>query len=108
MKQKIVAITTTVGRAAEAKRLAKRIVEARLASCVQSFPVTSIYRWKGKVESASEFVLVAKTRRSLAGRLIKFIRAEHSYELPEIIETAISGGLAGYLNWVINETEQDS
>lgn len=104
MKHQFVAVTTTVGKTADAARLAGQIVQSRLAACVQYFPIRSVYRWKGRVEKAGESVLVAKTRATLAGRLIRFIRSKHSYELPEIIVTPITGGLAGYLGWIHQQT----
>ena len=105
MKQKFVAVTTTVGKAADAARLAEHIVQLRLAACVQYFPIRSVYRWKGRVEKAGEFVLVAKTRSTLSRKLVQFIRTRHSYELPEIIVTPIAGGLAGYLEWIHQQTK---
>jgi periplasmic divalent cation tolerance protein len=95
-----VIVTTAVGGADKARDLARRIVAARLAACVQFFPIRSLYRWKGKVESARETLLLAKTRRALAPKLVEFIRRHHAYELPEIIVTPIAGGLRAYLDWI--------
>lgn len=99
-----VVVTTTVASKAKAKELANAIVNKRLAACVQYMGISSVYRWKGKVESAAEQLLLAKTTHSGANRLIDFIRKKHSYELPEITIQPISGGLAGYLNWIETET----
>lgn len=99
-----VVVSTTVDSAGKAKALAGRIVEERLAACVQRVPVQSVYRWKGKVESASEYLLLAKTRAELARELAAFIRKIHPYELPEIVVTPITGGLAAYLGWIRRET----
>ncbi len=101
-----VAVTTTVDSAAKARKLARLMVEKRLAACVQYAPVRSIYRWKGRVESAREHLLLAKTRASLAGKLILFVRKNHSYELPEIVVLPIAGGLKEYLNWIEKETRK--
>ena len=101
-----VIVNTTVGKAEEAKDLACRIVAERLAACAQYMPISSVYWWKGKMESASEFLLLAKTRSSLAAKLVAFIRQHHSYELPEILVTPIQGGLGDYLSWVQSETKK--
>jgi periplasmic divalent cation tolerance protein len=84
--------------------LARKTVENRLAACVQFTSIDSIYRWKGAVESASEYVLLAKTRSDLADDLVSFIRANHSYEVPEITVMPIAGGLPEYLSWISDET----
>jgi periplasmic divalent cation tolerance protein len=97
-------VSTTVDKRNAADRLATMVVASRLAACVQSFPIQSHYWWKGKQESACEYLLLAKTRRSLATELIAFIRANHSYDLPEITVTPIVGGLSGYLAWIGSET----
>ena len=102
----IVIVTTAVADAASAKRLASAIIAARLASCVQFFPIHSIYRWKGKVESAREVSVVCKTTQKLSSKLVKFIRAKHSYELPEIVVTPVLGGLQEYLDWVEAEVRE--
>ncbi len=99
-----VVVSTALGEEAEARKLAGRIVEAKLAACVQYTPIQSTYRWKGAVESASEYLLLAKTRASLAGELTALIEKVHSYELPEIIVTPITGGSEKYLKWIREET----
>lgn len=104
----LVVVTTTVDSEKAAREMAAALVDARLAACVQCVPIHSTYRWKGTVESASEFLLMAKTQASLAGRLEEFIRSRHSYELPEIAVTPIVGGLAPYLRWIRDETGVDA
>jgi periplasmic divalent cation tolerance protein len=99
-----VVVSTTVDNAKKAKAIAGRIVVERLAACVQQVPIRSVYRWKGKIESASEYLLLAKTRAALASELVAFIRKMHPYELPEILVMPIKGGLAGYLEWIVRET----
>ena len=103
----IVVVTTAVADAASAKKLAGAIIAARLAACVQFFPIHSTYRWKGKVESAREVSIVCKTTRRLSGKLVKFIRGKHSYELPEIVVTPVVGGLQEYLDWVEAEVREE-
>lgn len=100
-----VIVTTTVDSETQAKTLAARIVEERLAACVQYTPIRSTYRWKGAVESAEEYLLFAKTRASLGEKLIGFIRKVHSYEVPEIIVTPVIAGCKIYLDWIEAETK---
>lgn len=104
-KKDFVVVTTTVDGRTEARRLADAIVRQRLAACVQYTPIMSIYHWKGKIETAAEQLLLAKTTRSKATRLVEFIRKNHSYELPEVTVVPIIGGLAGYLGWIEAETK---
>lgn len=101
MTDKIV-VFTTCGSAAEARRIARALVERKLAACVniQQLPVQSFYRWKGKVESAKEFLLLIKTSRKRFAALEKAIRGLHSYEVPEIIALPIVAGSSKYLAWV--------
>ena len=91
--------------AAEAERIAHALVEERLAACVNVLgPVSSIYRWKGEVERATEIALIAKSRRDLFDRLATRIRALHSYETPAIVAWPIVAGDAAYLTWIAAET----
>lgn len=99
-----VTVNTTVESEADAARLAGLIVESRLAACAQYFPIRSVYRWKGRVESSSEFLVLAKTRNVLADRLCAFIKDNHGYEVPEILVTPVIGGSGPYLDWIRTET----
>lgn len=100
-KDKIV-VLTTCGSVREARRIARRLVETRLAACVNvgRSPVESIYRWKGNVESAREFLLVIKTSAIKFSRLERAIRELHSYEVPEIIALPVVAGSHNYLAWL--------
>src|SRR5215475_2181702 len=91
----------TCGSAAEARKIAEGVVAKRLAACVNVLPrVRSIYRWRGKVERAEEFLLIVKTtRRRLAG-LETTVRRLHSYEVPEFLVLAVDGGSRDYLGWI--------
>ena len=95
-------VLVTCGSAAEAKRIALAVVEARLAACVNLLPgsVTSIYRWKGKVESARERLLLIKTSRNRLAKLQTAIGRLHSYDLPEFIALPIVAGSRAYLDWI--------
>jgi len=99
-----VMVWTTIDDEVAAERLAASLVEHSLAACVQRIPIQSIYRWKGEVENANEFLLIAKTKSELAPKVAEFIRGQHPYELPEIITVPIIGGLTPYLQWISDET----
>lgn len=84
-----------------ARAIANSLVDKGLAACVSILPaVQSVYRWRGKRESAEEQLLVIKARSDVYGRLERAIVDQHPYELPEIIAVPITHGLAGYLAWI--------
>jgi periplasmic divalent cation tolerance protein len=86
---------------AEANRLARALVEERLAACVNVLPgLTSIYRWQDKVEAASEHLLFVKTTWERLPAVENRIRELHSYELPEVIAVPITAGSERYLEWI--------
>jgi periplasmic divalent cation tolerance protein len=94
-------VLTTAGSEQEAKAIAAALVERRLAACVQiSGPITSIYRWQGAIENASEWQCLAKTAAARWDAVEATIRELHSYDEPEIIATPIAGASAGYLRWI--------
>jgi len=87
------------------KRLARALVQERLAACVNVIPgVTSIYRWEGKICQDTEALLVIKTLRMRLPVLIRRIKALHPYSVPEVIALPLVGGLASYLSWVRDST----
>jgi len=92
----------------EAEQLARALVEKGLAACVNigGGPVKSIYRWKGKIESATEVPLMIKTTRQKFSALEKEIRRLHSYDTPEIIAMPIVAGSTGYLRWLADSVAQ--
>ena len=88
-----------------ARRLAEKLVEERLAACVNILaPCDSVYRWQGRVENAQEVPLLIKTLRVNYGKVEKTIRQCHPYELPEIIAVPVTAGLPAYLDWLASET----
>ena len=100
MTDKIVLVTTCES-AAEAEKIASALVENRLAACVNILPgVSSVYRWKGTVERASEIILLIKTSRPLLAQVQAEIERLHSYELPEVIALQIVDGSERYLEWL--------
>jgi periplasmic divalent cation tolerance protein len=90
---------------AHAERLARALVEERLAACVNLVPgVRSLYRWEGRVEDAPEVLLLVKTRADRCAALAARVRELHPYHLPEVLELAAAGGSAEYLDWVRKES----
>ncbi|MBC7924716.1 MAG: divalent-cation tolerance protein CutA [Bryobacteraceae bacterium] len=104
MDEPVVALSTT-GSEEEALRIAYSLTENRLAACVNLVPgVRSVYRWKGKVEEAQEYLLIIKTRKGLMPEVEAAVRSLHSYEVPELITVPVTGGYDAYLNWLEQET----
>jgi periplasmic divalent cation tolerance protein len=100
MTDALVVLTTTENEA-DAERLARLIVEAGLAACVQVLPrMSSIYRWQGKIEQSSETLLLIKTTRAVYLQLETTIKQNHSYETPEIVALSVETGSDDYLNWL--------
>ena len=97
-------VTTTVASPDEAKTLARALVEARLAACVQVLPMASTYRWEGAVETAAEQLLLCKIRAVDYADVEAEIRARHAYNVPEIIALPIAEGSPGYLGWLSEAT----
>ena len=94
-------VTTTIDSQEAARELARSAVEARLAACAQiSGPIESVYRWQSQVEQAQEWVVVFKTRALGYPGLEAHIKANHPYDVPEIVATPISEGSPDYLSWV--------
>jgi periplasmic divalent cation tolerance protein len=103
MTDKIV-VLTNCGSADEAERIARSLVEKRLAACVNVMPtVRSFYRWKGVIEDEQESLLVIKSSRALFDELRAEIEKLHSYEVPEVIAVPIVDGSEGYLEWLERE-----
>jgi periplasmic divalent cation tolerance protein len=96
-----IVVFSTCETAEEARNLARALVETGLAACVNIVPqLTSVYRWKGAVEEASEFLLIVKTRQTLLDEVRNTIERLHSYELPEVIAFEVAGGSTRYLEWL--------
>ncbi len=99
MTDKVV-VLVTCGTSDEAERIAKALVEKRLAACVNNTGVRSIYRWEGKVQDGHEHLLIIKTSRERFAALRAEIEGLHSYTVPEIIALPIVEGADPYLNWI--------
>ncbi len=101
MSDKVVVLVTCAN-AAEARRIALAAVNGHLAACANILPgkVTSIYRWKGRVESAKEQLVLIKTSRKRLAKLRALVARLHSYEVPEFIALPIAAGSPAYLAWI--------
>jgi periplasmic divalent cation tolerance protein len=93
-------VLVTVASKEEGEAIASALVEAKLAACVTLFPVQSLYTWKGKVHSDSEWQLTIKTALACFPALSAKIQSLHSYEVPEIIALPIVAGSQPYLDWI--------
>ncbi len=94
-------IFTTTGKKEDAKKIARDVLEKRLAACVQIIgPITSMYRWKGKIEEEHEWLCLMKSRNDLYDRLEETIKGIHPYEEPEILAIPVVAGSQGYLDWL--------
>lgn len=88
-----------------AERIARALVDERLAACVNILPgITSVYRWEGAVEAGDEVLLLAKTMPGRLEALVARVAQLHPFEVPEVIALDIRGGLPAYLQWIAAET----
>lgn len=98
-------VLTTAGSQAEARKIGQALVERRLAACVNIVPqVESVYRWEGKVETTTEWLLVIKTKVSVFEQVRDAIKELHSYDLPECVSLPVDAGSSEYLNWIAENT----
>jgi len=101
-----VVVLSTAPDVETAERMSRAVVEAQLAACVTRVPgVTSIYRWQGEVEEASEVLLLCKTHAERAPALTRMLSELHPYEVPEILVLPVAAGLGSYLDWVREATQ---
>ena len=101
----VILVLTTMPADDRADALARTLVDERLAACVHVHaPMTSVYRWKGRIERDGERQLVIKTTRDRLATLETRLRALHPYELPEFVVMPVDEGGAAYLNWIATET----
>ncbi|MGH9935387.1 MAG: divalent-cation tolerance protein CutA [Blastocatellia bacterium] len=99
-------VLTTVEKQEDGERLARLLVKSELAACVQILaPMTSIYRWQGKVEQASEVLLLIKTTQAAYPRLEAAIKENHPYQTPEIIALPVEAGSGEYLGWLADSVK---
>jgi periplasmic divalent cation tolerance protein len=98
-------VLTTAGSQEEAGKIARALVERRLAACVNIVPqIESVYRWQGKMETAQEWLLLIKTQAELFERVHDAVKELHSYDLPECVMLEVSAGSQQYLEWIAENT----
>ena len=96
-----IVVLITAGSEEEAHKIARLLVNEKKAACVNIVPgVDSLFRWKGKIDSARETLLLVKTRASLFPEIISLVKEAHSYEVPEIIALPIIAGSEDYFKWL--------
>jgi periplasmic divalent cation tolerance protein len=101
-------ILSTAPDPATATRIAEALVQQRLAACVNIIPaLTSIYRWQGAIESASELLLIIKTTTAQTEKALSVLRQLHPYEVPEGLVLPIDAGLPDYLAWIQHSTAKE-
>lgn len=97
-------VATTIDSEAGAQKIARAALAARLAACAQIFPVRSLYSWRGELRDDAEYVVQLKARAQDYDALAAMIRAQHSYEVPEILRFDIAAGDPAYLAWAAAAT----
>lgn len=103
----ILQVVTTIDSEARARAMAESLVREHSAACVQiDGPITSIYRWQGKLETAQEWRCTIKTTADRFEALERQIRALHSYEVPEIVATEVARTSAAYAEWLRQQTQR--
>ncbi|HEX4270722.1 MAG TPA: divalent-cation tolerance protein CutA [Rhizomicrobium sp.] len=98
-------IMTTTPSKDDAARIARLLIDEKLAACVQLLAIESFYSWQGATQNAPETLMLIKTRTALFERAIARIKQVHPYTVPEIVGTPFTAGLASYLNWIDEVTE---
>ncbi len=102
-----VQITTSTDTKENAEKIANALVQKRLAACVQIIgPIESIFWWKKKVEKATEWLCIAKTRRDLYKAAESSILNNHTYEIPEILAVPVVEGNESYISWLNRELKK--
>ncbi len=99
-------VITTCANNEDAQKIASALLSQRLAACIQLSPISSHYRWDGKIEVSAEVQLTIKTKSSYFDAVAGAIKENHSYKIPEIIQLPILGGSREYLAWIDVQLEQ--
>jgi periplasmic divalent cation tolerance protein len=108
MKEEYIQIFTTIENKEDAEKIAKSLIEKRLAGCIQIIgPISSIYWWKNKIETSQEWLCIIKSKKKLYEEIEKSIKEIHPYEIPEIIAIQIISGSKDYLKWLDNELKKE-
>ncbi|WP_159728676.1 divalent-cation tolerance protein CutA [Methylosinus sp. Ce-a6] len=104
---KFCVVQTTIDSEAGAERIARALLAARLAACVQVYPIRSFYVWNGETRAEAEFLVQSKARAEDYDALAAALRAAHPYEVPEILRLDIAAGDPAYLDWAARATTRD-
>ncbi|HOJ70991.1 MAG TPA: divalent-cation tolerance protein CutA [Syntrophorhabdaceae bacterium] len=105
--EEYIQISTTTDTIDIAEAIAKRLVESRLAACVQIIgPIKSIYWWQGDIEASQEWLCLIKSTKGLFRDVEDAIKAVHPYKVPEIVAVPIINGSDDYINWIGNEVKK--
>ena len=105
MDDSIIVVQCTVPTKQEAKKIARILIEKRMAACCSIIPnIHSIYHWQNEIEESEEVLVLIKTKAKLYQQLEKEIKMIHSYAVPEIISIAINGASSAYIDWIKNVT----
>ena len=99
-----IVVLVTASSAKEAEEISKCLLNEKLAACVNTVKVESVFRWKQKIERAKEVLMLIKTREKLFKKLQKKVKEIHSYEVPEIIALPVIAGYRPYLDWIEQST----
>ncbi len=100
----VIFITTSTDE--ESKKIANILLEARKVACVNILPkISSLFWWQERLDSAQEQLLICKTKASLLKEIVRLVKENHSYEVPEIIALPIIGGNPDYLEWIGKEVK---
>ena len=104
-KQELSWVYMTAGSLQEARRIGKKIIEKKLAACINVIEgMRSLYQWEGELQEDIETVMVAKTRHELVPDLTRTVQSLHSYECPCILELPVRSGNPEFLDWIRSET----
>jgi periplasmic divalent cation tolerance protein len=98
---KVIQVSTTTDSLQSAERIARKLLEDRLAACIQVVgPIHSHYRWEGRTEKSAEYLLLIKSREEIYPDLEQAIRELHHYDVPEIISVPVTRGSSDYFSWL--------
>lgn len=97
-------VVSTVSSQIEADKISELLLAKHMVACVQQMPIKSSYHWKGKIEKSEEILMLMKTQTNLYEKVEALIKANHSYEVPQIVQVSIDGGLPAYLDWIKTST----
>ncbi len=103
MANDVCIVMTTVADAEQAKALARAVIESRLAACAQTLPISSCYRWDGKIVEGGEQMILFKTSTDQYSALEAFLLDRHPYEVPEIVRLPVDGVSGKYRDWLVSE-----